>query len=99
MREYTHDMTVDSLILLAGGLVALLPFLGIPNRIDTVLFALLGVFVISLGIVIRRRKEKKPRRRTSREAQFVENTSQRIAAGAMWSAEDVEREQEMHEVR
>lgn len=92
-------MTVDSLILLAGGLIALLPFLGIPNRIDTVLFALLGVFVISLGIVIRRRKEKKPRRRTSREAQFVENTPQRIAAGAMWSAEDVEREQEMHEVR
>lgn len=90
-------MTLDSLILLAGGLIAVLPFLGIPNRIDTILFTLLGIFVISLGIVIRRRKEKKPRRRSAREPQFVENAPLRVAEPT-WT-EEPQREQEMHEVR
>jgi hypothetical protein len=91
-------MTIDSLILLAGGLIAVLPFLGIPNRIDTILFTLLGVFVISLGIVIRRRKEKKPKRRSVRESQFVENTPLRsVAAETVWPQGT--QEHDAHEVR
>lgn len=49
-------MTVDTLIILSGALVALLPFLGFPTSWDTVLFFILGIFVISLGIIVRRRK-------------------------------------------
>ena len=48
-------MTLDTLIMLAGALVAVLPFLGFPNSWDKVFFFLLGVFVVGLGIVVRRR--------------------------------------------
>jgi hypothetical protein len=48
-------MTLDTLIMLSGGFVALLPFLGFPNSWDTVFFFLAGVFIIALGIVVRRR--------------------------------------------
>ncbi|MBV9159672.1 MAG: hypothetical protein JO019_03715 [Candidatus Kaiserbacteria bacterium] len=56
-------MTLDTLIILAGVLTATLPFLGFPHSWDTVFFFLLGVFVIALGIVVRRRrKDLSPRR-------------------------------------
>ncbi len=48
-------MTLDTLIMLAGVLVALLPFLGFPSSWDTVIFFILGVVVIGLGIAVRRR--------------------------------------------
>ena len=38
----------------AGAAVALLPYLGFPNSWDSVFFLLLGIFVIALGIVVRR---------------------------------------------
>lgn len=41
--------------MLSGAFVATLPFLGFPNSWDRVLFFLAGIFVISLGIVVRRR--------------------------------------------
>jgi len=49
-------MSLDTLIMLAGTFVAVLPSLGFPNRWDNVLFFLAGVFIISLGIIVRRRK-------------------------------------------
>lgn len=48
-------MTLDTLIMFTGALVAVLPFLGLPSSWDTVLFFLAGVFVIALGIIVRRR--------------------------------------------
>ena len=51
-------MTVDSLIMLSGAIVAALPFLGFPNSWDNVLYFLAGVFVIALGIVVRRRGQR-----------------------------------------
>ena len=48
-------MTLDTLIMLSGAFVAILPLLGFPNKWDSVLFFLAGIFIISLGIVIRRR--------------------------------------------
>lgn len=48
-------MTLDTLIMLSGGFVAVLPFLGFPNSWDNVFFFLAGVFIIGLGIVARRR--------------------------------------------
>ncbi len=65
-------MTLDSLIILSGALVAILPFLGFPNTWDSVIFVVLGVLVVSLGIVVRRRA---PRRTVAdRDSFFVENT-------------------------
>lgn len=48
-------MSLDSLIMLSGVCVALVPFLGISNSWDRVIFVALGILVISLGIVVRRR--------------------------------------------
>ena len=66
-------MTIDALIMLSGAFVAVLPFLGFPNSWDTFLLLAAGVFIIALGIVVRRRlgrTEKKP----DRLAQFAEST-------------------------
>lgn len=48
-------MTLDTLIMLSGVAVALLPFLGFPPSWDKILFLLLGILVLALGIVVRRR--------------------------------------------
>ncbi|MEK7107240.1 MAG: hypothetical protein AAB899_03585 [Patescibacteria group bacterium] len=55
-KLYNDAMTVDALIMLAGAFVAVLPFLGFPNSWDTALFFLAGIFIISLGIAVRRRE-------------------------------------------
>lgn len=49
-------MTLDTLIMLSGAFVAVLPSLGFPNSWDNVLLFLVGVFIIALGIVVRRRR-------------------------------------------
>lgn len=54
-------MTLDTLIMLAGAFVALLPFLGFPNSWDRFFFLCAGIFIIALGIVVRRRLGQKPR--------------------------------------
>jgi len=62
-------MTLDALIMLVGALVAMLPFLGFPNSWDTVFFFILGIVVIALGIIVRRRgSHHVPSKQT-----FVEN--------------------------
>ena len=48
-------MTLDTLIIFAGIFVAALPFLGFPSSWDTVLLFLAGIFIIGLGIALRRR--------------------------------------------
>lgn len=48
-------MTLDALIMLSGVLVTLLPFLGFPLKWDNVILVVLGVLVIALGIMVRRR--------------------------------------------
>lgn len=48
-------MTVDALLMLSGTFVAVLPFLGFPQSWDTALLFIVGVFVVALGIVVRRR--------------------------------------------
>ncbi len=49
-------MTADALIILAGTLVAVIPFLGFPSSWDRVFFFVLGVFVVALGIAVRRKQ-------------------------------------------
>lgn len=69
-------MTVDTLIMLAGAIVAVLPFLGFPNSWDRVLYFLAGILVIALGIIVRRRgvhlhvKDNQP----PRDPHFIEST-------------------------
>jgi drug/metabolite transporter (DMT)-like permease len=48
-------MSLDTLIMFAGAVIALLPFSGFPQEWDRVILVIVGVFVIALGIVVRRR--------------------------------------------
>lgn len=48
-------MALDTLIIFAGTIVAILPFLGLPNRWDTIIFFILGTLIVGLGIIVRRR--------------------------------------------
>lgn len=65
-------MTLDSLIILSGALVAILPFLGFPNTWDAVIFVALGALVVALGIVVRRRSPRSSVH--DRDSIFVENS-------------------------
>lgn len=49
-------MTSDALIILAGTLVTVIPFLGFPSSWDRVFFFVLGVFIVALGIAVRRKQ-------------------------------------------
>lgn len=66
-------MTLDALIMGAGALVALLPFLGFPQSWDKILFFLLGAFVIALGIVVRRQSGSLKSAQTLRRHGFEES--------------------------
>jgi hypothetical protein len=73
-------MTLDSLIMLCGALVAVLPFLGFRNSWDTVIFAILGICIVALGVVVRRRTPKRPH--GGREAHFVEHIPDRTSGAS-----------------
>lgn len=47
-------MTKDVLLMLLGGLVAFLPFLGFPSTWDTILLVVFGICVVLLGVAVRR---------------------------------------------
>lgn len=48
-------MTIDALIMAAGAFITILPFLGFPIKWDSFFMVTVGVFVITLGILVRRR--------------------------------------------
>lgn len=52
-------MTLDALIILVGAIIALVPSLGFPYSWDSVIFFVLGIAVVALGIVVRRRLSHK----------------------------------------
>lgn len=47
-------MGKELLIILLGFFVAVLPFLGFPMSIDTILFAVAGISIALLGVLVRR---------------------------------------------
>ncbi len=49
-------MTLDALTMFIGTLVALVPYMGLPRTWDDRLLVVLGIFIIAIGIVLRRRK-------------------------------------------
>lgn len=65
---YFAPMTLDSVIMLVGAVIAVLPFLGFPQRWDSVLYFLLGMIVIGLGIAVRRGNARVPKRTSPRRA-------------------------------
>lgn len=67
-------MTIDSLIMFAGALVAVLPFLGFPVSWDNVILLVLGVFVVILGVVVRRRGLVRMTRPQQRPSAYVDST-------------------------
>ncbi len=52
-------MSLDALIMFAGAVIAIVPFLGFPVSWDHPMFFILGICVIVLGIVVRRRLSQK----------------------------------------
>lgn len=54
-------MTIEGLIVFAGVGVTVLPFLGFPLAIDNIILVVLGVFLMVLGIVVRRRSNRRNR--------------------------------------
>lgn len=72
-------MTVDTLLMLLGTFVAILPFLGFPHSWDTVFFFLAGIFVVALGIIVRRRGNR-PRIQSRNGEMFSDDTTVRHEA-------------------
>lgn len=54
-------MTIEGLIVFSGIVITVLPFLGFPLAIDNIILVALGIVVIVLGIIIRRRSERRNR--------------------------------------
>ena len=52
---YWAPMTLDALIMLAGGFVLIEPQLGFPATWDRILLTCAGILIIALGIAVRRR--------------------------------------------
>lgn len=67
-------MTLDTLIMLGGAFVAILPFLGFPNSWDKALLLIVGTLIIVLGIIVRRRLGGRVSYQENRRDTFVEST-------------------------
>lgn len=76
-------MTLDTLIIGAGAFVALLPFLGFPVRWDTVLFFMAGLFIIGLGIAVRRKRGTEETMRRRKAAAFAESVPHEAAPASL----------------
>jgi hypothetical protein len=49
-------MTLDTLIIFVGAVIAVLPFLGFPIGFEHLFFFIAGVAVVGTGIAVRRQK-------------------------------------------
>ena len=58
-------MTLDTLIMLTGAFIVVEPQLGFPAEWDTVLLFCAGIFVIALGVAVRRRGLQAPKKDTT----------------------------------
>ncbi len=66
-------MTLDTVIMLFGAIVAALPFLQLPPNWIPPLSFIAGIVIIALGIIVRRRGERTPPPPPpSRSSQFVD---------------------------
>jgi len=72
-------MSLDALIMLAGFFVAVIPFLGFPVSWHEWMFFILGIFVIALGIAVRRTGKVAHTPPRSRD-EFVESVPKGVKA-------------------
>ena len=70
-------MTLDTVIMLAGGFVAVLPFLQLPPSWITPLSFIAGVVIIGLGVVVRRNGARCRMHRKETHEHFVDATPKR----------------------
>jgi Flp pilus assembly protein TadB len=82
-------MSLDALIMLAGALIALIPFLGFTVSMQMWIIFILGLLVIALGIAVRRRGQK-ARQIRARKGEFVES----VPAGVI--SYDIEARNDKH---
>ena len=66
-------MTLDTMIMLAGAFVAVLPFLGFPNSWDSALLFIVGALVVVLGMLVRRERNEDARSFSRNGDTFVES--------------------------
>lgn len=63
-------MTIDALIMLLGAFIIVEPQLGFPTNWDTILLSIAGVFIVGLGIAVRRRGLREPIKTSFPESQI-----------------------------
>lgn len=63
-------MTIDALIMLLGAFIIVEPQLGLPTNWDTILLSIAGVFIVGLGIAVRRRGLREPIKTSLPESQI-----------------------------
>jgi len=80
-------MSLDALIMLAGALVAVMPFLGFTVNMQTWIFFFLGIIIIGLGIAVRRRGQRQRSVRV-RKGEFVESIPSGIVSYDMEARND-----------
>ena len=88
-------MSLDALIILAGALIAVMPFLGFPISWQVWIFFILGIVVVLLGIAVRRRGGR-PVAKNRRKGEFVESAPPHAPSGVM--SYDIEARNDKHNV-
>ena len=68
-------MTLDALIMLGGALVAFLSVAGFPPSLYKPMFFILGIFVVALGIIVRRQRGERETAERKRSQGFAAGTA------------------------
>ncbi len=79
-------MTLDTLIIGSGAFVALLPFLGFPVRWDMTLLFVAGLFIVGLGITVRRRRGAEETAQRRKTTVFAESAPRQAASASTHEA-------------
>lgn len=80
-------MSLDTLIMLFGALVAVMPFLGFTVNMQEWIFFVLGIIIVGLGIAVRRRGQRQ-RSIRARKGEFVESIPSGIVSYDMEARND-----------
>lgn len=83
-------MGKELLVIGIGVLVAILPFLGFPNSLDTVFFVMLGLSITILGTLIRRDALAREAREARRAETYVQTPDYEHAGNSALAEESAE---------
>jgi membrane protein implicated in regulation of membrane protease activity len=68
-------MTLDTVIMFAGALVAIMSYLGFPTTVDSIIFLILGIIIIACGIAVRRRGRPDTKKRSKQRMNIDEESA------------------------